>query len=83
MLNMIFQHHFVILFIVQGWGEFYSGTPPAENDKHEYTKKISIGVLLKYRFSSTYSYVQYSPQPCHCSLILPYGNIDLGQYWLR
>ena len=23
----------------QGWGQYYSGTRPAQNDKHEYTKK--------------------------------------------
>ena len=33
----------------QGWGEYYSGTRLAQNDKHEYTKNI----VLEYWFSST------------------------------
>ena len=32
----------------QGWGEYYSGTRLAQNDKHEYTKNI----VLEY-YSST------------------------------
>ena len=34
---------------LQGWGEYYSGTRLAQNDKHEYTKNI----VLEYWFSST------------------------------
>ena len=33
----------------QGWGEYYSGTRLAQNDKHEYTKNT----VLEYWFSST------------------------------
>ena len=33
---------------IQGWGEYYSGTRLAQNDKHEYTKNI----VLEY-YSST------------------------------
>ena len=33
---------------IQGWGEYYSGTRLAQNDKHEYTKNI----VLQY-YSST------------------------------
>ena len=33
----------------QGWGEYYSGTRLAQNDKHEYTKNN----VLEYWFYST------------------------------
>ena len=26
----------------QGWGEYYSGTRLAQNDKHEYTNKANL-----------------------------------------
>ena len=48
---------------VQGWGECYSGTRFAQNDKHEYTRNIVL-ILLVLIFQYSYSYFQYLPQPC-------------------
>ena len=46
----------------QGWGEYYSGTRLAQNDKYEYTSKnITTRILI---FQYSYSYVQCSPQSC-------------------
>ena len=48
----------------QGWGEHYSGTRLAQNDKHEYTKNIVLEYYLSTDFPTfSYSYVQYSTQP--------------------
>ena len=32
----------ILLMNFQGWGEYYSGTRLAQNDKHEYTKNIVL-----------------------------------------
>ena len=34
----------------QGWGEYYSGTRLAQNDKHEYTKNIVLEYYLSTDF---------------------------------
>ena len=55
---------------VQGWGEYYSGTRLAQNDKHEFTKNI----VLEYWFSSTCTHMfstHPSPmQDCSISSVL-------------
>ena len=32
---------------IQDWGEYYSGTRPAPNDKHKYTKNFVFEYYLK------------------------------------
>ena len=46
----------------QGWGEYYSGTRLAQNDKHEYTKNI----VLEY-----YSSIDFPVLVLVCSVLAP------------
>ena len=47
---------------LQGWGEYYSGTRLAQNDKHEYTKNI----VLEY-----YSSTDFPVLVLVCSVLAP------------
>ena len=42
--------HMVSLGHNQSWGEYYSGTRLAQNDKHEYTKNIAYEYYLSTDF---------------------------------
>ena len=48
--------------VVQGWGEYYSGTRLVQNDKHEYTKNI----VLEY-----YSSTDFPVLVLVCSVLAP------------
>ena len=50
------------LYVWQGWGEYYSGTRLAQNDKHEYTKNI----VLEY-----YSSTDFPVLVLVCSVLAP------------
>ena len=67
---MVPNHH-----LDQGWGEYYSGTRLAQNDKHEYTKNI----VLEY-----YSSTDFPVLVLVCSLLAPaltWTNGDLPAIW--
>ena len=66
----------------QGWGEYYSGTRLAQNDKHEYTKNI----VLEY-----YSSTDFPVLVLVCSVLAPalvaglvtlFGQRDLEIAWM-
>ena len=72
------------MFAVQGWGEYYSGTRLAQNDKHEYTKSI----VLEY-----YSSTDFPVLVLVCSVLAPAlllwflillscWNLFLAHFWL-
>ena len=59
----------------QGWGEYYSGTRLAQNDKHENKKKhCSQVLLLEYWFSSTLT---------HMFNTRPSPDLEASKIWIE